>query len=192
MKKIAICGNIASGKTTVQKFLEEKGFKVLDTDEVSHKLLTNTNKELYEAFKNLDVFDDTGEFSRYKVGQLIFSDENYRKKISEIMHPQIAKEIEKFFETKKNEDLVFVGIPLLFEANMQNLFDKIIFVYTDDEIRLKRLLARNNYTLEHAKARMISQITQEKKIKLSDYIINNNGTLEELHKNLFKLIEQIR
>ena len=192
MKKIAICGNIASGKTTVQKFLEEKGFKVLDTDDVSHKLLTNKNKELYEAFKNLDLFDDAGEFSRYKMGQLIFSDENYRKKISEIMHPQIAKEIKNFFETNKNENLVFVGIPLLFEANMQNLFDKIIFVYTDDEIRLKRLLARNNYTLKHAKARMTSQITQEKKIKLSDYIINNNGTLEELHKNLFKLIEQIR
>lgn len=192
MKKIAICGNIASGKTTVQKFLEGKGYKVLDTDEVSHELLTIKNKELFEAFKHLDVFDDSGEFSRYKVGQLIFSNEEYRKKIAEIMHPQIAREIEKFFDENKSEELLFVGIPLLFEANMQGMFDKILFVYTDNDIRLKRLLARNNYTLTHAKARMNSQMTQEKKIQMSDYIINNNGDLEELYKNLFKLLEQIR
>lgn len=192
MKKIAICGNIASGKTTVQKFLESKGYKVLDTDEVSHELLTIKNKELFEAFKHLDVFDDSGEFSRYKVGQLIFSNEEYRKKIAEIMHPQITREIEKFFDENKSEELLFVGIPLLFEANMQGMFDKILFVYTDDDIRLKRLLARNNYTLTHAKARMNSQMTQEKKIQMSDYIINNNGDLEELYKNLFKLLEQIR
>lgn len=192
MKKIAICGNIASGKTTVQKFLEGKGYKVLDTDEVSHELLTIKNKELFEAFKHLDVFDDSGEFSRYKVGQLIFSNEEYRKKIAEIMHPQITREIEKFFDENKSEELLFVGIPLLFEANMQGMFDKILFVYTDDDIRLKRLLARNNYTLTHAKARMNSQMTQEKKIQMSDYIINNNGDLEELYKNLFKLLEQIR
>ncbi len=192
MKKIAICGNIASGKTTVQKFLEGKGYKVLDTDEVSHELLTIKNKELFEAFKHLDVFDDSGEFSRYKVGQLIFSNEEYRKKIAEIMHPQIAREIEKFFDENKSEELLFVGIPLLFEANMQGMFDKILFVYADDDIRLKRLLARNNYTLTHAKARMNSQMTQEKKIQMSDYIINNNGDLEELYKNLFKLLEQIR
>lgn len=192
MKKIAICGNIASGKTTVQKFLEGKGYKVLDTDEVSHELLTIKNKELFETFKHLDVFGDNGEFSRYKVGQLIFSNEEYRKKIAEIMHPQIAREIEKFFDKNKSEELLFVGIPLLFEANMQGMFDKILFVYTDDDIRLKRLLARNNYTLTHAKARMNSQMTQEKKIQMSDYIINNNGDLEELYKNLFKLLEQIR
>lgn len=192
MKKIAICGNIASGKTTVQKFLEDKGYKVLDTDEVSHELLTIKNKELFEAFKHLDVFGDNGEFSRYKVGQLIFSNEEYRKKIAEIMHPQIAREIEKFFDENKSEELLFVGIPLLFEANMQGMFDKILFVYTDDDIRLKRLLARNNYTLTHAKARMNSQMTQEKKIKMSDYVVNNNGNLEELYKNLFKLLEQIR
>ena len=68
MKRIAICGNIASGKTTVQKILEEQGYKVLDTDEVAKKFLTVKNTKLYNTFKDYDVFEN-GEFSRYKVAQ---------------------------------------------------------------------------------------------------------------------------
>ncbi len=190
MKRIAICGNIASGKSTVQKILEAKGYKVLDTDEISHKLLTVKNKKLFEAFKNYDVFKD-GEFSRYKVGQLIFSDEKARQIISSIMHPQIADEIKKFFDVNKSEEFLFVGIPLLFEANMQSMFDKIIFIYADDDLRLERLLKRNNYTTEHAMARIASQMPQNLKLNKSDYVLNNKGSLEDLSKAVDNLLSVI-
>ncbi len=190
MKRIAICGNIASGKSTVQKMLEAKGYKVLDTDEISHKLLTVKNKKLFEAFKNYDVFKD-GEFSRYKVGQLIFSDEKARQIISSIMHPQIADEIKKFFDVNKSEEFLFVGIPLLFEANMQSMFDKIIFIYADDDLRLERLLKRNNYTTEHAMARIASQMPQNLKLNKSDYVLNNKGSLEDLSKAVDNLLSVI-
>lgn len=190
MKRIAICGNIASGKSTVQNIVKEKGYKVIDADEVSHYLLTVKNAELFEGFKNYDVFED-GEFSRYKVAKLIFSNEEARLKIASIMHPQVGKEIEKFFLKNQDEKLLFVGIPLLFEANLQNLFDVILFIYTDDEIRLERLLKRNNYPLEHAKSRIKSQMAQDEKVKMSDFVINNNGTYEDLIKNVYKFLEQI-
>lgn len=131
------------------------------------EILTVKNKTLYDAFKDYDVFEN-GEFSRYKVAQLIFSNEPARLLIASIMHPQIGEVINKFFEDNKSDELLFVGIPLLFEANMQSMFDKIIFVYTDDEIRLERLLKRNNYTVEHAKARINSQMPQDKKAEQSD------------------------
>ena len=190
MKRIAICKYIASGKSTVQKMLEAKGYKVLDTDEISHKLLTVKNKKLFEAFKNYDVFKD-GEFSRYKVGQLIFSDEKARQIISSIMHPQIADEIKKFFDVNKSEEFLFVGIPLLFEANMQSMFDKIIFIYADDDLRLERLLKRNNYTTEHAMARIASQMPQDLKLNKSDYVLNNKGSLEDLSKAVDNLLSVI-
>lgn len=190
MKRIAICGNIASGKSTVQKIIAEKGYKVLDTDEVSHELLTVSNAELYNAFKDYDVFDN-GEFSRDKVGQLIFSEEDARLKINSIMHPQISNEIERFYIKNKDEDCLFVAIPLLFESKMEKLFDKIIFVYTNDDIRLARLIKRNNYALEYAKARINCQMPQDRKAALSDYVIYNNDTVEKLKKQVEDVLSLI-
>lgn len=190
MKKIAICGNIASGKSVVQNFLAEKGFKVLDTDDVSHELLNINNKDLFESFKDFDVFEN-GEFSRVKLGKLIFSNKVTKDKLEAILHPQIEEKIKEFFVTNKDEEVVFVGIPLLFEANMQNLFDKILFIYADDEIRLERLIKRNGYTLEHAKARLASQMPQDKKIAMSDFVINNNGTIDEIFITLNRILASI-
>lgn len=191
MIKFALCGNIASGKSTVQKLLENQGYRVLDTDKVAHELLTVNNSELFLEFKNFDVFEN-GEFSREKLGKLVFTNKEIKQKLENILHPQIREKIKEFFEQNQNEKYLFVGIPLLFEANMTDLFDKIIFIYADDDIRLKRLLLRNGYSVEYAKARLNSQMRQEEKTQKSDYVIYNNGSIEELNVNIIKLFEQIR
>lgn len=191
MIKFALCGNIASGKSTVQKLLENQGYRVLDTDKVAHELLTVNNSELFLEFKKFDVFEN-GEFSREKLGKLVFTNKKIKQKLENILHPQIREKIKEFFEQNQNEKYLFVGIPLLFEANMTDLFDKIIFIYADDDIRLKRLLLRNGYSVEYAKARLNSQMRQEEKAQKSDYVINNNGSIEELNVNIIKLFEQIR
>lgn len=191
MIKFALCGNIASGKSTVQKLLENQGYRVLDTDKVAHELLTVNNSELFLEFKKFDVFEN-GEFSREKLGKLVFTNKEIKQKLENILHPQIREKIKEFFDQNQNEKYLFVGIPLLFEANMTDLFDKIIFIYADDDIRLKRLLLRNGYSVEYAKARLNSQMRQEEKAQKSDYVINNNGSIEELNVNIIKLFEQIR
>ena len=74
---------------------------------------------------------------------------------------------------------------------MEDLFDKVLFVYTNDDIRLQRLMKRNHYTEEYAIVRMNSQISQDEKVKLADWVIYNNSTVEDLRKMVVNVIEQI-
>lgn len=189
MMKIALVGNIASGKSTVEKTLQELNFSVLDTDFVAHGLLEN-NAEIMEAFKDYDILTE-GKISREKLGKIVFSDEVLKQKLEAILHPQIRAKIQEYFSSHSNEKLVFVSIPLLFEAKMEDLFDRVLFVYTNDDIRLQRLMKRNNYTEEYAIVRMNSQISQDEKVKLADWVIYNNSTVEDLRKMVVNVIEQI-
>ena len=95
MMKIALVGNIASGKSTVEKTLQELNFSVLDTDFVAHCLLEN-NAEIMEAFKDYDILTE-GKISREKLGKIVFSDETLKQKLEAILHPQIRAKIQEYF-----------------------------------------------------------------------------------------------
>lgn len=195
MIKVAITGNIASGKSEVQKILENMGYKVLDTDIVGHEILKTCGK-IKTEFKDYDVFDDSGEISREKLGRLVFSNPELKKKLEQISHPEIRKKILEFFNKNKTEKLIFVGIPLLFEAKMEDIFDKILLIYADDEIRKQRITEYRGYSKEYADARMNCQLSQDIKKNLVDYTIVNNKdknnleiTIAQFIKNYFTIRE---
>lgn len=190
MISIAIVGNIASGKSTVENFLRKKGYKVFDSDIIAHEVLEDLSDKIFEAFKDYDISED-GKISRQKLGALVFNDKNLKEKLENIIHPEIKDRLKKIFEENKLEKYIFVSIPLLFEVGWRNLFDKILFIYTEDKIRLNRLMQRNNFTKDEALARIKSQLPQEEKVKVSDFIINNNHSIDVLQKYIERFIIQL-
>lgn len=190
MIKVALTGNIASGKSTVQKILEDKGYKVLDTDKTGHILL-DTMPEIKEAFKDYDILNSEGLIDRDKLGKIVFSTPALKQKLESIIHPAIKDNILQFFDQNKSENAVFVGIPLLFESDMRDIFDKAVLIYTDDFTRKERLILRNNYTPEYAELRMKAQIPQDEKKLLCDDIIFNNGTLSDLENSVEEFLHRV-
>ena len=169
MLKIAITGNIASGKSEVEKIIAQN-FPVFDADKIAHKFLGNVD--------------------RRALGEKVFSDPVARKKLEEYIHPKVKDEILKIF-CESQEKCVFVSIPLLFETGFDKLFDKIIFVQCDDKLRLERLMKRNNFTKEQALKRMNAQMPQDDKINKSDFVIHNNSTKEKLAEQVNELLKKI-
>ena len=190
MISIAIAGNIASGKSTVENVLRKKGYKVFDSDIIAHEVLDDLSEKILEAFKGYDILEN-GRISRQKLGALVFDDKNLKEKLENIVHPEIKDRLKKIFEENKLEKYIFVSIPLLFEVGWRNLFDKILFIYTEDKIRLNRLIQRNNFTKDEALARIKSQLPQEEKVKVSDFIINNNHSIDVLQKYIERFIIQL-
>ena len=179
MIKYAITGNIASGKTAVENFLRQKGFNVIDTDKVAHDLLGNEAlKSVIDAFGTGILAD--GKPDRNKLAEIVFNDTEKRKVLENIIHPLVKEKILSFFEENKSEKAVFVAVPLLFEAGMENIFDKIILVVADDELRLERLMARNGLERNEALRRIKSQMSQFEKFEKSDYVFHNNGEIDNL------------
>lgn len=182
MKKIAITGNIASGKSQVEKILEDLNYVVLDTDKINNDLLLNdeeTNKEIISAFKDYDISDNKS-ISKEKLANIIFNNKQEKEKLENILHKKILEKINLYAKENENKDFLFISIPLLFEANWAKYFDKILFISAKEEIRLKRLMERNSLTKEAALLRINAQEKEENKIAKSDYVIYNNSDLATL------------
>lgn len=193
MLKVGITGNIAAGKSTVEEFLKAKGHKVLNTDDIAHDLLLDEHvkQEIIKTFKRRDIMEK-GELSRPKLGKIIFAHEDERKKLEGILHPLIREAIQHYFSAQESrEKIVFVSVPLMFEAKFENLFDEILLVYADDDIRIKRLIERNDLSEEMAKNRLGLQMSQDKKKPLVAHIIFNNSSLDELEMQVDDLEENL-
>lgn len=192
MLKIAIVGNIACGKSTVENILKQIGFVVFDTDVLAHSILEDNADKVIEYFREFDITDEKNCISRKKLGDVVFKDKNLKKRLENIIYPILKQEIRNKFIENSDKDYVFISIPLLFEVGWQNEFDKILFIKTDDDIRLERLMKRNSLTREEALCRLNSQLGQEEKILKSDFVICNNTNISDLQNEINKFIILLR
>lgn len=189
---IGLTGSIATGKSTVSRMLKQKGYPIVDADEISRVVVEPGSPVLTsiaEAFGSAIILQD-GSLNREKLGSLIFNDEEKRKKLNGIIHPAVRKEMLRQKEEwlEKGSNTIIMDIPLLFESKLQSYVDKIIVVSAAPAIQRERLMARNSYSQDEADARINSQLSIAEKEKGADAVIDNNGSLEETENQLDEIL----
>ena len=189
---IGITGSIACGKSTVSDYLKEKGYTIIDADKLGHVALTgeDVKRRLSETFgANILV---NNEISREVLGKLVFGNDNNLKKLNNIIHPKIKELILKLQDDHKDEDLVFLDIALLYEANFVDLVEKVAVVYIDKDVQLERLMTRNSLSKEEALKRIESQMSPQEKASLGDFVINNSYRKEDTFQQIDEILEKLK
>ncbi|WHY65937.1 dephospho-CoA kinase [Neobacillus sp. SuZ13] len=191
---IGLTGGIASGKSTVSNFFKEMNITVVDADIEARLAVTKGETAYFKILAEFgeDILLADGEIDRPKLGSIIFHQVEKRQVLNDIVHPEVRRRMKDKVETaKKNgEEVVVLDIPLLFESKLTYMVDKTLLVFVDNETQLKRLIARNNLSVEDAEARIHSQMPLSDKLRLADAVINNNGSVEDTKKQLLEILAQ--
>ena len=179
-KIIGITGGIASGKSTVTDYLMQKGYQVIDADQVVHELQAKGGK-LYQALVSWlgsAILNEAGELDRPKLSQLIFSSQENLAKSSRLQNDIIRQELaNRRDQLAKIEETFFMDIPLLFEQDYADWFDEVWLVDVSKGTQLERLMARNNLSQEEAQQRIAAQLSLAEKRQRAEIVIDNNGAL---------------
>lgn len=194
MKKvIGITGGIASGKTNIAGLLRKKGYRVIDSDQISRKL-SQVGGTLYDrmvAHFGKTYLNEDGTLNRAKLGAYIFQHEDAKKELDEISHPLIVEEIKVQLENS-SETLIFVDIPLLYEAGLEYLCDEVICCYTTYPIQLKRLMKRDGIDEAYAALKISAQMSLEEKKKKATYVIDTSGEFRQTEEHLNQIMTKIK
>ncbi|ANT57557.1 dephospho-CoA kinase [Bacillus sp. FSL R5-0820] len=191
---IGLTGGIASGKSTVSQMIKEKGIRVVDADIIAKEAVSKGAPALHQIVQTFgeEVLLPNGELNRQQLGAIIFSDEEKRKKLNAIVHPEVRKEMLKQRDegVSNQETFVVLDIPLLFESKLEGLVDRIIVVYTTPDLQLSRLMNRNDLSEEEALNRIHSQQPLEEKCQKADRVIENTKDLAFIRKQLENILNE--
>ncbi len=189
---LGLTGGIACGKTTISNIFKQLGVKVIDADKVAREVIelpeiVNQIKKNYgdEVFIN-------GKLDRKKLREIIFNDKEKIMKLNSIIHPKVIDIFkEEYNKNKFSDEIIVFDIPLLFEVGLEKYCNKTIVVYVNEEIQIKRVMERDNSSRELAKKIIDAQMDLFEKVKMADYAIENNSSVNELEKKVKNIIESI-
>jgi dephospho-CoA kinase len=185
---VGLTGGIGAGKSEALRALERLGAATLSTDAVTHELLsTDEVRDVLVAELGPEVAPN-GSIDRSAVASRVFGDEEKRKWLEGVVWPRVGERVAQFRESVEDQPAAVVEVPLLFESGMEALFDKTIVVVADEDVRAERAGARGHELVEERAAR---QLTQDEKAQRADFVVHNDGTLDDLEAKLSDVLEKL-
>lgn len=184
---IGLTGGIGSGKSTVTSYLKSKDYIVIDADVLSKTVVEPGEKAYFDIVSEFgeSILNSDGSINRKQLGDIIFQDEVQRKKLNEIVHPEVRRlMMELLHEFSFHNSIVFADIPLLIETDLMSTFDEIWLVYATEDICLERIMKRDGISREDALLRIRAQMAIDEKMIVSDLILYNTADVEFLFRQI--------
>tara|TARA_B110000495_G_scaffold96201_1_gene83219 strand:- start:290 stop:883 length:594 start_codon:yes stop_codon:yes gene_type:complete len=196
MLRVGLTGGIGSGKSTASKFFESFGSFVINADEEAKNLLSSSDTVQHELISEFgtDIIDVSGQINKTKLARVAFQDEEHQQRLNSVIHPYIYNIIDDQFNQILNEgkfDIFVVDGALIFESGYDVHMDYIIVVTALLKNRMERALARGTLSREEILKRIDLQWPEEEKVNLADFVIHNDGSENELKKNVKNLIKKL-
>ncbi len=186
---IGLTGGIACGKSTVSRLLASRGAIVIDADILAREVVEPGAPALAEVVRVFgpDMLNGDGTLNRKQLGKVVFENDAKRKRLEELLHPAIIQLLQERMaeaERLQPDKLVVADVPLLYEAQMEDMFQEVLVVAADREIQLERLGQRDGLNGEEAEQRIDAQMPLEWKKEWADVVIDNSGTPEETERQV--------
>ena len=192
MKRVALTGGIATGKSHVRAEFERLGILTIDADKLARDAVAEGSPGLKAVIDRFGrgVLDDAGALDRRKLGSIVFEDPVARRDLEDIIHPAVRSAIDSWFDSIRDSAPVAIAdIPLLFETDRQGEFDVVIVTACDPLTQITRVMARDQVSEAEARARVAAQLPIEGKVRRADHVINTDGSVEETNQQVRRVYE---
>jgi dephospho-CoA kinase len=193
---VALTGGIAAGKSTVSRMLAECGATIVDADVLAREAVAVGSSGLAAVTRAFgsQVLTESGTLDRAALGNIVFNDEDARRRLEAIVHPEVARLSAEAFaaaESQKPGGVVIYDVPLLVEAGRKGEFDAVIVVEAPDDVRRQRLIEERGMTEQEAQARLAAQATNAQRRALADYVISSEFGLADTRREAEAVYEQL-
>jgi dephospho-CoA kinase len=191
--KVGLTGGIGAGKSTVADLFSQKGAVVIRSDELARQVIepqTPGFQQVIDRFGK-DLVNAEGYIDRAKLAQIVFKDDAALKDLENIIHPLVRSKTNQIIDQHTSETIIVNEIPLLLEKKMESLFDFLVIVISSEKNRLERL-AHRGLAAEQATARMAKQVSDEERKAAADFLIVNDGNLDQLEADVEKIWQTLQ
>lgn len=195
LKKVAVTGGVAAGKSTACQIFKELGAFVLSADDIVHQILTPETEAGKKVIALLghDIVVN-GNIQRDKIAQIVFQNKSLLEALERILHPEVHKIIDLSYneniQKKKHFPLFIVEVPLLFEVHLEGYYDIVLLIRSETGYRINRFMEKG-FSLSEFESRQGRFLSDADKAERSHYVIENNGTYKDFRNSLTKLYQEL-